>query len=87
MASFNEGAGTGRRKLEKKPTRSRRGTVLAVPNGTGGGQGLGPGIDDFVRYRDPESGRTWSGYGRPPNWIRGKDRERFLVQPSARQFS
>nr|WP_084241920.1 H-NS family nucleoid-associated regulatory protein [Variovorax soli] len=87
MASFNEGAGAGRQKSEKRPMRSRRGTVSAEHHGSVDGLGRGPGIDDLVRYRDPESGRTWSGYGRPPNWIRGKDRERFLVQPSARQLS
>ena len=38
-----------------------------------------PDLSDLVRYRDPESGKTWNGLGRPPNWIRGKDRERFRV--------
>jgi DNA-binding protein H-NS len=31
------------------------------------------------KYRDPDSGATWSGRGRAPQWIAGKDRERFLV--------
>ena len=31
------------------------------------------------KYRDPESGSTWSGRGKPPGWIRGKDREQFLI--------
>lgn len=31
------------------------------------------------RYRDPESGATWSGRGRVPRWIAGKDREQFAV--------
>jgi DNA-binding protein H-NS len=30
-------------------------------------------------YRDPKSGNTWSGRGKPPNWIAGKNRERFLI--------
>ncbi|WP_175175202.1 H-NS family nucleoid-associated regulatory protein [Achromobacter pestifer] len=34
----------------------------------------------LVRYRDAETGNTWCGFGRPPNWIRGKDRERFRVR-------
>ncbi|MDN7455549.1 H-NS histone family protein [Burkholderia cenocepacia] len=29
------------------------------------------------RYFDPESGATWSGVGREPLWIRGKDRRLF----------
>ena len=31
------------------------------------------------KYRDEESGATWSGIGKPPSWIAGKDREDFLV--------
>ncbi|KVL27716.1 MULTISPECIES: H-NS histone family protein [unclassified Burkholderia] len=29
------------------------------------------------RYFDPVSGATWSGRGREPHWIRGKDRRKF----------
>jgi len=32
-----------------------------------------------ARYRHPESGETWSGRGRPPAWIAGKDRARFEI--------
>ncbi|QTB53500.1 H-NS family nucleoid-associated regulatory protein [Burkholderia pseudomallei] len=31
------------------------------------------------RYRDPGSGATWSGRGRPPAWIDGKDRSQFQI--------
>lgn len=41
---------------------------------------FGPDLSVFVRFRDPETGKTWNGAGRPPNWIRGKDRERFRVK-------
>jgi len=40
---------------------------------------FGPDLSDLVRFRDPETGMTWNGFGRPPNWIRGKDRERFRI--------
>lgn len=30
------------------------------------------------KYRDPKSGATWSGMGRPPAWL-GKDRESFRI--------
>lgn len=33
----------------------------------------------LVRFRDPETGRTWNGFGRPPDWIRDKDRRKFRV--------
>jgi DNA-binding protein H-NS len=33
-----------------------------------------------VKYRDPKTGATWSGHGRPPGWIASaKNRDRFLV--------
>ncbi|THJ46770.1 H-NS histone family protein [Burkholderia sp. LS-044] len=31
------------------------------------------------KYRDPETGATWSGRGRPPAWIDGKDRVPFEI--------
>jgi DNA-binding protein H-NS len=32
------------------------------------------------KYRDPDSGSTWSGRGKPPKWIAGKDRDQYLIQ-------
>lgn len=31
------------------------------------------------KYRDPDTGATWSGMGREPLWIKGKDRTAFAV--------
>lgn len=31
------------------------------------------------KYRDPATGATWTGRGKPPNWIREKDRAEFLI--------
>jgi DNA-binding protein H-NS len=31
------------------------------------------------KYRDPESGGTWTGQGAEPNWIKGKNRDQFLI--------
>lgn len=39
-----------------------------------------PELSDLVRYQNPETGQTWCGFGRPPNWIRGKDRARYRVR-------
>ncbi|SAK90936.1 H-NS histone family protein [Caballeronia ptereochthonis] len=36
-----------------------------------------------AKYRDPVSGSTWSGRGRAPAWIAGKDRNEFLVDKHA----
>jgi DNA-binding protein H-NS len=32
------------------------------------------------KYRDPDSGSTWSGRGKPPKWIAGQTRESFLIE-------
>lgn len=31
------------------------------------------------KYRNPETGVTWTGRGKPPTWILGKDRAPFLI--------
>jgi DNA-binding protein H-NS len=32
-----------------------------------------------AKYQDPKSGNTWSGRGKPPKWIAGKNRDRYLI--------
>ena len=32
------------------------------------------------KYRDPETGATWTGRGVAPKWIAGKDREAFVIK-------
>lgn len=32
------------------------------------------------RFRDPASGATWTGAGKPPNWIAGKSYDDFLIE-------
>lgn len=31
------------------------------------------------KYRNPATGLTWTGRGKPPKWIEGKNREDFLI--------
>jgi DNA-binding protein H-NS len=31
------------------------------------------------KYRDPVSGATWSGRGRSPTWLQGRDKSEFLI--------
>ena len=33
-----------------------------------------------AKFRNPETGQTWSGRGREPTWIKGKNREEFKIQ-------
>ena len=32
-----------------------------------------------AKYRDPATGQTWTGRGKAPKWIDGKDRGQFLI--------
>jgi DNA-binding protein H-NS len=38
------------------------------------------------RYRDPESGATWSGYGHQPRWMTG-NRDEYLIEPQQHKQS
>ena len=39
-----------------------------------------------AKYRDPKSGRTWTGFGRAPDWLASaKNREAFLIDVSSTQ--
>ena len=31
------------------------------------------------KYRDPETGATWTGRGKPPKWIQDKNRDDYLI--------
>ena len=42
-------------------------------------QGKAKGSVGAPKYRDPATGATWTGRGKPPNWINGKDRTPFLI--------
>ena len=32
-----------------------------------------------AKYRDPATGQTWTGRGKPPKWIQDQDREKFVI--------
>ena len=31
------------------------------------------------KYRDPATGQTWTGRGKAPKWIEGRDRSQFVI--------
>ncbi|MDB5824586.1 MAG: histone [Herminiimonas sp.] len=31
------------------------------------------------KYRDPTTNKTWSGRGKEPKWLVGRDRKKFLI--------
>ncbi|MEX3630008.1 MAG: H-NS histone family protein [Burkholderia sp.] len=48
-------------------------------NELGGRRGPKPAGRQPAKYQDPESGKTWSGRGKAPAWIAGKDRSAFEI--------
>ena len=47
--------------------------------GTRGAQKVKAASKVAAKYRDPETGKEWSGRGIAPKWLKGKDREQFLI--------
>lgn len=39
----------------------------------------GTGAKVAPKYRDPATGQTWTGRGKPPKWIADQDREQFVI--------
>jgi len=33
-----------------------------------------------IKYKDPATGDTWTGRGRAPRWLAGKDKNDFLIK-------
>ena len=33
-----------------------------------------------AQFKNPESGETWTGRGRAPRWLDGKDKEQFRIK-------
>ncbi len=44
------------------------------------GRGATAGSKVPPKYRDPATGKTWTGRGKPPNWMPKEDREQFLIR-------
>ena len=44
------------------------------------GKSAGTGIKVAPKYRNPATGETWTGRGKPPKWIQGQNRDSFLIK-------
>jgi DNA-binding protein H-NS len=33
-----------------------------------------------AQFRNPETGEQWTGRGRAPRWLEGKDKEKFCIK-------
>ncbi len=55
---------------------------ISVQDLGGGRRGRKAGASGVVKpkYRNPETGDTWTGRGKPPRWIAGKDKEQYLIK-------
>ena len=49
------------------------------PAGRKAAAGVRPGGKVAPKYRDPATGQTWTGRGKAPKWIDGKNRNQFLI--------
>lgn len=47
--------------------------------GTARGSKKNAGTPVAPKYRDPATGQTWTGRGKPPKWIADQDREQFAI--------
>ena len=57
-------------------------TILASQQPTEGqGRKVRRGTGDKVaaKFHNPETGATWSGRGREPRWLKGKNRDEFKI--------
>lgn len=50
-----------------------------VFGGRRGGKSSSAGQKVAPKYRDKATGATWTGRGKPPKWIEGKNRDEFLI--------
>ncbi len=49
------------------------------PSGRARGTSAAKGSKVAAKYRDPASGATWTGRGKPPRWIQNQDRSKFEI--------
>lgn len=49
------------------------------PSGRAGRPSTTTGTKVAPKFRNPETGQTWTGRGKPPKWIQDQDREKFAI--------
>lgn len=54
-------------------------TAQDIFGGAKRGRKAGSGGTVAPKYRDPATGATWTGRGKAPKWIDGKDRTQFAI--------
>jgi len=62
--------------------------VKGTRRGAKGRKGSAPKSSGLPVYRDPKSGKTWTGRGKAPGWIAGaKDRSKFLIETAGAAYA
>lgn len=49
------------------------------PVGRAARTGAATGVKVAPKYRDPATGQTWTGRGKPPKWIQNQNRQDFAI--------
>lgn len=49
------------------------------PTGRAARAAASPAAKVAPKYRNPATGQTWTGRGKPPRWIQNEDREKFAI--------
>lgn len=76
-ARRNEVAGA---KAKIKEILDTYGLTINDLSGTGKSKSGAPRAAVPAKYRDPATGSEWTGRGRAPLWLAGKDKEQFLIK-------
>jgi DNA-binding protein H-NS len=54
-------------------------TANDIFGGKRGRKTIGTKAKVAAKYRDPETGKEWSGRGIAPKWLAGKDKTKYLI--------
>lgn len=79
LTALDLGFMTGGVSQADKPAKAARGGKRTAGKKKAGAASVG-----VAMYQDPKTGKTWTGRGKPPNWLAGvKDRSAFLINAAA----
>jgi len=82
VAQIKESIATFGLTVEQLFGRGANGLKAAAGKALGGGKAARKGAG-IPKYRDPKTGKTWTGFGKAPGWIATvRNRDKFLIDQS-----
>jgi len=82
VAQIRESIATFGLTVEHLFGRGAKALKTAAGRAVGGGKALRKGAG-IPKYRDPKTGKTWTGFGKAPGWIASaRNRDKFLINQS-----